>query len=120
MQVREACYNHITRSSLDTFRVSAEALPYTQSVIYGTLKILTIQQPQKAQLSHLPWRNWLARSTVRFGLGHFGYREVDSSSLSGRAPFCTFLLLINCIQHQRFVMTFLTYSNADSRKVERR
>jgi hypothetical protein len=48
-------------------------------------KTSAIQQPQKAQLSHLPWRNWLARSTVRLASAWFGYREVDSSSLSGRA-----------------------------------
>ena len=50
-------------------------------------------KPQKAQLSHLPWRNWLARSTVRFAFWHLSYREVDSSSLSGRA----FLLLARMI-----------------------
>jgi len=58
-----------------------------QKSIYDKILHPAIQQPQKAQLSHLPWRNWLARSTVRFALSHFSYREVDSSSLSGRAFF---------------------------------
>ena len=53
-------------------------------------------RPQKAQLSHLPWRNWLARSTVRFVSWHLSYREVDSSSLSGRAPF---LIPLCCSKH---------------------
>jgi hypothetical protein len=41
-------------------------LAKSSSYIYGAIHERRIQQPQKAQLSHLPWRNWLARSTVRF------------------------------------------------------
>jgi hypothetical protein len=53
-------------------------------------QLFAIQQPQKAQLSLLPWRNWLARSTVRSVSALSSYREVDSSSLSGRALFLDF------------------------------
>jgi hypothetical protein len=61
-------------------------------------QLSAIQQPQKAQLSLLPWRNWLARSTVRFGYRQIGYREVDSSSLSGRALFLYFSCRNNGLQ----------------------
>ena len=49
---------------------------FVKGFIYVSGSQNSIQQPQRAQLSHLPWRNWLARSTVN--------REVPSSSLGGR------------------------------------
>ena len=70
----------IWRSSLTPDR----RIRHPSVIVRAVLRPVT-QQPQKAQLSHLPWRNWLARSTVRFVFWHISYREVDSSSLSGRA-----------------------------------
>jgi hypothetical protein len=68
-------------------------------------KTSAIQQPQKAQLSHLPWRNWLARSTVRLASAWFGYREVDSSSLSGRALLLLLPRLVLDVQSNRLVQS---------------
>jgi hypothetical protein len=83
--------------------------------IYTTFQLSAIQQPQKAQLSHLPWRNWLARSTVRFGFGHLSYREVDSSSLSGRASFWTFFTPSFLDLYNREACGFLGEEDANSR-----
>ena len=82
--VRISCWNW--RSSLTPDR----QIRHPSVIVRAVLRPVT-QQPQKAQLSHLPWRNWLARSTVRFVFWHISYREVDSSSLSGRA-----YLLLDC------------------------
>jgi hypothetical protein len=83
--------------------------------IYTPFQLSAIQQPQKAQLSHLPWRNWLARSTVRFGFGHLSYREVDSSSLSGRASFWTFFAPSFLDLYNREACGFLGEEDANSR-----
>jgi len=47
-----------------------------------------IQQPQKAQLSHLPWRNWLARSTVRFASGISAIERLTVQACPGELHFC--------------------------------